>query len=643
MKRMLAMLLVCLLLAGCGAPAASTPEQAPAEQPEQTAQPEPAPEEPEEAIPEEEASGEPETQEKEVEETVPVLEVVYDDQTPMLSAILVDGAPLEGFDPVCRSYELLIPAGRPHVPQVSAEAEAELSICQAVIPDSRRYGTAHISLTDASGAVGEYEVRFVKDASQGFRLQYQDRWKYQPEVELKQGEQLTYQSSNTRVIQVDESGTLRAVGLSSAPITVEALVGDTVVDTLTIDRVVDAVVNLFLITGQSNASGTLDIPAGMSEAAYTMKEMNDVLCPEPGTAFCIDIDFIGGVQKTMYDLSEGRIGFSPALARTWYELTGEKVVVLQTAAGGSPIESWLKPTDSERNTYLFAQANFYETTVKGYQYCKNSIGYAGSGYRINHTFAYWLQGETGTTSTYNPNKLAPGVGDWDYGSHAHIVSAPEYYKLFLKNMEYFRNELNVEFMGILMVRNLEDSSMPESIAEQLLTDLSGPRAAQYALNNTGIADVGLVSLVSEYARKETYSDKTAEGWGLMGCNNVHYNQEGHNANGVAAAENTFPRIYGWDGREAEELRWYRSNGRDLLADGDVLELKPGATYQTSAIALPMYTDTSAVTYASSDATVCSIDNLGTIYAVGARGSSAKLTLTCPGTELSITITVTIAE
>lgn len=123
------MLLVCLLLAGCGAPAASTPEQAPAEQPEQTAQPEPAPEEPEAAIPEEEASGEPETQEKEVEETVPVLEVVYDDQTPMLSAILVDGAPLEGFDPVCRSYEVLIPAGRPHVPQVSAEAEAELSIC----------------------------------------------------------------------------------------------------------------------------------------------------------------------------------------------------------------------------------------------------------------------------------------------------------------------------------------------------------------------------------------------------------------------------------------------------------------------------------------------------------------------------------
>lgn len=640
MKRMLAMLLVCLILAGCGAPAATTPEPEVTPPQEQTAEPrpEPAPEEPEEATQEQEAL---QPQEEEEEETIPVLEVVYDDQTPMLQNLMVDGTPIEGFDPACRTYEVLIPAGRPHVPQVSAEAEAEISVCQAVIPDSTCYGTAHISLTDASGSTGEYAVRFVKDASQGFQLQYQDRWQYQPEVELKEGECLTYQSSNTRVIQVSEDGTLHAVGLSGTPITVDALLGDTVVDTLTIDRVVDAVVNLFLITGQSNASGTLDIPAGMSEAAYTMKEMKDVLCPEPGTAFCIDIDFIGGVQKTMYDLSEGRIGFSPALAKTWYELTGEKVLVLQTAAGGSPIESWLKPTDGVRNTYLFAQANFYETTVKGYQYCKNSIGYAGSGYEINHTFAYWLQGETGTTSTYNPNKIAVGVGDWDFGSQEHIVSAPEYYDMFLQNMEYFRNELNVEFMGILMVRNLEDSSTPESIATQLLTDLSGPRAAQYALNNTGITDIGLVSLVSEYARKETWSDKTVEGWGFMGCNNVHYNQEGHNANGVAAAENTFMRLYGWNDRVAETLVWYQENGRDVFSDGDVLELKAGAAYQTSAIALPMYTDTSAVAYASSDVAVCSIDNLGTIYAVGAQGSSAELTLTCPGTELSITITVKI--
>lgn len=625
-------LLFLFLLSACAAPPAAPVGAPPPQETVQT----PPEKEPEPVQPPTE-----EHTEVSAAKEVPALEQRIDAQSPMLQSLSADGEILDGFCPELRTYEIHIPAGRPHVPQLTAESQSGTAVTlqQAVIPDSRSYGSAYVSVTDPDGNTGEYEVLFVKDPDKGFQLQYLDHYLYQPDVSLQAGETLSFESSNPGIVQVEADGTLIARGLSNVPVTITAKRSGAEVDTLTVDRVVDAVVNLFLITGQSNAAGTLDIPNGMSEEEFTAGEMQDVLCPDPGTAFCIDFNMVGDVQKSLYDLSEGRIGFSPALARTWYDLTGEKVLILQTAVGGSPIEAWRKPENGQRSTYLHSQANFYETTVKAYRYCINSIGYAGSGYRVNHTFAYWLQGETGTANTYNPNKIAQGVGDWEFGSTAHLLSTEEYYNIFLQNMEYFRSELNTEFMGILLVRNLEEASTPESIAFQLLTDLSGPRAAQYALNNTGIRDVGLVSRVCEYARKESYSNRNVEGWGFMGCNNVHYNQEGHNANGVAAAENTFWRFYGWGTRGAEQLQWLQTNGRDLFFDGDTLKLNPGEACQTSAIVLPLYTDTPDVTFSVGDPSVCTIDFSGCITAV-APGTTT-VTVTCEGTGFAITISVSV--
>ena len=343
----------------------------------------------------------------------------------------------------------------------------------------------------------------------------------------------------------------------------------------------------------------------------------------------------------MYDLSQGRIGFSPALGKTWYDLTGEKTIMIQTAAGGSPIEAWLKPEGDVRNTYLIYGANFYESTIKAYNYMRNSIGYAGSGYEINHTFAFWLQGETNGCNTYNPNKIAPGVGDWDFTSLDDILTTQEYYDMFNKNMEYFREELNVEHMGILLVRNEVSASNWDSLQLQLLTDLSNVRSAQYTLNNNGVSDIGLVSRVCDIARKESWPDKTDPGWGLMGCFNLHYNQEGHNANGVSAAENTAPKFYCLSDRTAVELEWIKPNGRDRFTEGEVLTLAAGESYQTAAIVLPMYTDTSAVTFTVADSNVCMVDTFGRIHATGTAGSSTTITVSCPGTDLSMTITLNI--
>ena len=593
-------------------------------------------------LPEPDTSADPE--DDKVEEAPPVLETRTDSTSPMLDSLTIDGGYSLDFSPELRTYSLRIPAGRPRVPKLTASAAdgLEVEVVQAVIPDSRIWGMGTVYVTDAQGTEGTYEVLIVKDETLGFQLQYLDRWTFAPEG-VAEGSKVEFVSSNPNVIEVAADGTMTAKSLSSAPVTVDAKVNGSVVDSLTVDKVVNMVINICLITGQSNASGTLDIPSGVSEADYTAKEMKDVLCPDPGTSFCIDVNMVGSIQKPLYDLSEGRIGFSPALGKTWYDLTGEKTLMLQTAVGGSPIEAWTKPENGVRYAYLYSNANFYETTLSAYRYCMNSIGYAGSGYEINNTFAFWCQGGTGTVHTFNPNKVSAGVGDWDWGSKAHIVSAQEYYDLFSKNMEYFRNELNVDFMGILLVRNFEESSSLESIALQLHTDLTTARAAQYALNCDGTSDVGLVSLVANIARKETYADRTVEGWGYMGCNNVHYNQEGHNANGVAAAENTFARIYGGDARKATGIDWMKTNGRDLFAEGETLTLKAGQVYQSAAMVLPVYTDTAQLIFTSADPAVCTVDQLGTITAVGSTGASTTVTVSCPGTDLTVTISVTITE
>lgn len=123
--------------------------------------------------------------------------------------------------------------------------------------------------------------------------------------------------------------------------------------------------NIFLIIGQSNAYGTYDVPEGRDEWDFRREQMKDAVLPKPGTVFCLDVDNVGGMGD-IYDLSSGRPGFSPALGKRWYELTGERTVMLQTAVGGAPIESWLKPEDGKRYTYGDPRSNFYETTLAGF-------------------------------------------------------------------------------------------------------------------------------------------------------------------------------------------------------------------------------------------------------------------------------------
>ena len=561
-------------------------------------------------------------------------------KVPELTALTVDGGYELEFRPAEHDYELRIPAGRPRIPHIAAEAAegVTVTVTQAVLAPGAEEGAAYVDLTGADGGTATYTVSFVRDPAQGFHLQYDDYYDFSAEGASR------YESSASAVT-VSENGRLHAVSLSEEPVTVTAYGADGAqLASLTVDKVVPAPLNIFLITGQSNAYGTYDIPAGVSEEEFTRDQLKLTLCPDPGTVLCTDVSNTGVILGDMYDLSVGRKGFSPALGKTWYDLTGEKTLMLQTAVGGAPIEAWMKPENGTRYTYGNPASNFYETTYNAYQHCLEEIGAPGSGYELNRVHAYWLQGETGMASSFNPNKLGPGVGDWDFGSLNNFMDTQRYYDTFMKNMAYFKEDFGCQFMGILLVRAVTEVCSSESLQLQLYTDLVPARAAQYALHNSNGTEISIVSRICDIARTVSWEDMTDRGWGMMGSGNLHYNQTGHNANGVDAANNTYLTFYGRSSRAAQELEVILSNGRDRAEDGDEIRVIAGESYQTAAMVLPTYTDTPLVTYESADESVCTVDRFGLITpAADAAGKETTVTYRCPAAGLEKTVTVKVGS
>jgi hypothetical protein len=149
---------------------------------------------------------------------------------------------------------------------------------------------------------------------------------------------------------------------------------------------------------------------------------------------------------------------------------------------------------------------------------------------------------------------------------------------------------------------------------------------------------------TEIGRTESYADKTVEGWGYMGCNNIHYNQLGYNAIGKDAAINTFAMFDAETDHAAAELVVLNKNGRDRLKDGDTVTLSVGETLQVSGYVLPLYADATNLTFTVADTSVCTVDAFGLITAPNLASAAGKTTtLTISNGTLTVTINVKIAR
>ncbi|QIB68948.1 hypothetical protein Ami103574_06260 [Aminipila butyrica] len=252
------------------------------------------------------------------------------------------------------SLVLRLPEGRPRIPQLSCKGA---QVTQAVFPDGYQDAMAKIQTADQY-----YTVRFTKDASLGFELQYDDRYKFTP----KTLGVATFTSSNPQVAKVDELGNVTVVGVSDQGATITASDGSQE-EKLVITRTIKAPLDIYLITGQSNAS-------------YYYAEPEMATVTKPGTAYHYS-ELVGGMEICPMNDKDGamqRGNLEAAMSRTLYDLTGKKVLLINAGVSGRKIETFLPGTgDSYRyidqvwqniQRYLHDETylSHYEPRIKSY-------------------------------------------------------------------------------------------------------------------------------------------------------------------------------------------------------------------------------------------------------------------------------------
>jgi len=552
---------------------------------------------------------------------------------PKLISLSLDNGESIAFAAETYSYAVSLPAGRPRIPRVSAEAEAgaEVKIYQATFADSQAEAKAKIVV---SGEKGEsvYEVVFTKDSAKGFELQFDDRYTYKPAYALAAGESFTFESSDAAAASVDNGGLITAKAVSSSPITITAKVNGEVKETLTVNKINKAQLSVFLIVGQSNAAGSSD--SGVDRSM----ELRQSDKPTIGKGYCLDVSHDGKFNKP-YDLMRGRNGFAPALSKTWYDLTGEKVLCIQSAVGGSPIENWENGGD---RYYGNGSKNLYDNTLAAYTKYKEEYAKEDSTFEIVRVHYYWCQGETAMSSTWYG---APDY-NWSFNLNKpanYIMTAEDYYTKFTANHANFVADMDVDIGAIMLVRCVAGRASAANKEAQQLTDLVPARAAQYALNNTNGDTIVIASRISDIARMESYSNKDVVGWGYMGPQNLHYLQRGYNAQGVELATNTFSMVNAYSDRSAKTLEVLNTDGRTKMIEGEKINLKAGESKQITAIVLPLYAEEKKITYTVTEgAEFCTVDIYGMITALPTApdASAAVITIESEG-GLKHTLNVTI--
>ena len=534
---------------------------------------------------------------------------------PKLATLTLDDGYELTFDPETTSYEVTIPAGRPRVPRIAATAAdegAEVTLYQAVFPEGVTEAIAKVEV-EFDGLLNSYIVHFKKDAARGFHLQYDDRYTFTPAYTLREGETFTYESSHTDVVTVDENGHIQVTAVSENPVTVTAKVNGDVKDALTIDKTVRAPINIFLVVGQSNADGAYS-------TSLTMDQVRASSTRAPvGTTYCVE-----GLSR-VYDLSVGRKGFASPLAARWYELTGEKCLMIQTAVSGTPIERWEPDGD------------LYKATVRACERIYKQYTAEDANFEILRTAYFWCQGETGQMWSWKNGK-------WDQ-SGKDIMTGDVYYEKYMRMHDAFVKDLHVEIGSILLVRSIPQIASRQSLKSEYFTDLVAPRVAQYTVHNTTDSSLLISSRLGEIARSGKAPDKTAPGYNLMFDDNVHYNQNGYNLAGKEMAEVTFASISATADRTPQKIDVLASDGYARLQDGDTITVDREDGYQLAAIVLPLYAKDAKLTYAvTENAEKCAVDMYGKItFADDAADGDTATVVIANESGLRVTLTAVLGD
>ncbi|MBR5314065.1 MAG: Ig-like domain-containing protein, partial [Clostridia bacterium] len=550
-----------------------------------------------------------------------------------LKSITLDDSRYElDFKSGAKEFTVNLPDGRPAIPQINATANAgsKVEIAQGYIPDGEKEGYAYIKVTSGKDSA-LYTVKFVRDITNGFVLQYDDRYEFP--LEDKTGYIFT---SNDTALEVDANGLMIAKKVTDSPITVTATKGSET-KTLVVDRIEKAHVNLFFITGQSNGQGCYDGVNydGSTETffegqiAYTTQLKAVEKIGQNGRVYSYDVHPRSENQNlskigdesltipeayTLYDMqNHAKQGHQASLGKNWYDLTGEKVVFLQSAWSGAPIEAWIDPDKySEAGGYGVATRNFYKSTKEGYERLLNVLS---ENYEIIRKANFWCQGETAMTSYYDKS-----ISNYIFGSNAsynvnNLITDAKYYEYFMRLDADMREDFGLDFNGIMMVKTK---------GAQTDTTIVPIVSAHFALANTNDGIFTATRTFIEIARQYTSTDTASEGYAFMGTDSNHYNQIGYNYHGKEAAENAFGYVFKSIVEDANGVEIISADGKTRLTPDDTIEVKSGMTYRVGALSIPRYTS-EKITWSSSDENIAVVNEFGVVSPVSS--GSARITAT----------------
>lgn len=305
------------------------------------------------------------------------------------------------------SLVIRLPEGRPRVPQLQCEGA---DVVQAVFSDGYKDAIAKINLDDQY-----YVVRFTKDPSLGFELQYDDRYKFTPKTMIAK----TFDSSNPEVATVDNLGNVKIVGVSDEGAVITATDGEHK-EKLVITRTVRAPLSIYLITGQSNAS-------------YYYAEPGLATATKPGTAYHYS-ELAGGVEICPMNDENGtmqRGNLEASLSKTLYDLTGEKVLMVNAGVSGRKMETFV-PLSGESYQYISKVWQIIQRYVNDEEFLSH--------YEPRLRSYIWAQGES-------DNDTDIGVYKSNYMKLHQILTGPDYgfdYGFIIKVRSIFPNSAEAQ-------------------------------------------------------------------------------------------------------------------------------------------------------------------------------------------------------
>lgn len=535
-------------------------------------------------------------------------------------------------------YNVGLPDGRPTVPRVQATApqEFDVKISQAAIPDDATSGKATVVVTAPDGNKATYTVNFERSIANGFVLQYDDRYYFNAGYHNDTGDKYIYTSSDPDIISVDENGIMTAKKVADKEVTLTAHQGDMLKATFVVDRVEKAHINLFLITGQSNGQGCYDSSNYGKDVEHIVAFEDQIALVEKigGEGRVYSYDVYPRSQNTDVYNQKGKIydmelyakqGHQASLGKTFYDLSGEKVVFLQSAYSGAPIESWLDPKRHKEEAGTYGSHFLYTDTHKAY---KNLLKLLGENYEIVCTANFWCQGETAMTAVYSKKK-----GDYIFSSDpaynkSDLITEETYYKYFMMIDQDMREDFDLDYNGIMFVRTM---------GTEQRTKLVPIISAQFALVNNNKNIFVATRTFIEIAKMYKSNDKTSEGYGFIGTDNCHYNQIGYNYHGKEAGTNAFNTIFGVATNAAEGIEIISQDGVKRLDSSATLTVKKGGMLRLGALSLPHYVDENIV-WSSNKEDVATVNEYGVIEAVG-TGTAIISVTNESGKEQKIYITV----